>query len=332
MPCPARGPTAFLQTVQRLLASAVADPSVTVRKTILEALSRTRALENHLAQAECLRSLFVALNDESSAVRALTIQLAGHICPANPAYVMPALRRHLMQLLSDMDHSPDSRQREGEAVGAPASARLMPAAEHEQRLPGRSLGRAPHPCTPGHNGTTRGVQWRCQGCALHGTLMAVSPEATCFCWQKHLCRHASALTALPCWLSRRECPAAGCPDPIGAQAGAALHRPRAASPGQQAAGGKQRGGGSSSLRRSGAAKHQERVTRCAKEACTRLTVVLCTPSIWQAACASTGVCWAMPLAHAAPHSPRDSPPAGRQGSPALLPLPLAPTPACRGWV
>lgn len=101
------------QTVQRLLASAVADPSVTVRRTILEALSRTAALEHHLAQAECLRSLFVALNDESSTVRSLTIQLAGHISATNPAYVMPALRRHLMQLLSDMDHSPDSRQREG---------------------------------------------------------------------------------------------------------------------------------------------------------------------------------------------------------------------------
>lgn len=99
--------------MQRLLASAVADPSVAVRRTILEALSRTTALETHLAQAECLRSLFVALNDESSTVRSLTIQLAGAISPTNPAYVMPALRRHLMQLLSDMDHSPDSRQREG---------------------------------------------------------------------------------------------------------------------------------------------------------------------------------------------------------------------------
>lgn len=106
--------------MQRLLASAVADPSVAVRRTILEALSRTTALETHLAQAECLRSLFVALNDESSIVRSLTIQLAGAISPTNPAYVMPALRRHLMQLLSDMDHSPDSRQREGER-GAPGA-------------------------------------------------------------------------------------------------------------------------------------------------------------------------------------------------------------------
>jgi FKBP12-rapamycin complex-associated protein len=112
---PAAEQRAVDKTVQRLLASAVADPSVTMRRTILEALSRTTALEHHLAQAECLRSLFVALNDESSTVRSLTIQLAGHISATNPAYVMPALRRHLMQLLSDMDHSPDSRQREESA-------------------------------------------------------------------------------------------------------------------------------------------------------------------------------------------------------------------------
>ena len=61
-----------------------------------------------------LRSLFVALNDEDVKVRALAIEVAGRLSSINPAYVMPQLRRHLMQLLNDMDHSPDSRQREGE--------------------------------------------------------------------------------------------------------------------------------------------------------------------------------------------------------------------------
>ena len=101
--------------VQRLLAAAVADPAQRVRTAILAALARTRALDGHLAQAESLHALFVALNDESASVRSLAIQLAGHISGANPAYVMPALRRHLMQLLADMDHSPDSRQREESA-------------------------------------------------------------------------------------------------------------------------------------------------------------------------------------------------------------------------
>lgn len=61
-----------------------------------------------------MRSLFVALNDEDVKVRALAIEVAGRLSGMNPAYVMPQLRRHLMQLLNDMDHSPDSRQREGE--------------------------------------------------------------------------------------------------------------------------------------------------------------------------------------------------------------------------
>ena len=101
--------------IQRLLASAVADPAVGVRKGVLSALTRTTSLDGHLAQAESLRSLFIALNDESAAVRGLTIDLAGHLSSVNPAYVMPALRRHLMQLLCDMDLSPDLKQREDSA-------------------------------------------------------------------------------------------------------------------------------------------------------------------------------------------------------------------------
>ena len=60
-----------------------------------------------------LRALFIALNDESATVRALAISLAGRLAPRNPAYVLPALRNHLQQLLADMERSPDSRQREG---------------------------------------------------------------------------------------------------------------------------------------------------------------------------------------------------------------------------
>ncbi len=60
-----------------------------------------------------LRALFVALNDESGTVRALAVAVAGRLAALNPAYIMPALRKHLMQLLSDMALSPDSKQREG---------------------------------------------------------------------------------------------------------------------------------------------------------------------------------------------------------------------------
>jgi hypothetical protein len=60
-----------------------------------------------------LRALFVALNDEERVVRGLAIMVVGRLALRNPAYVMPALRRHLMQLLNDMNTAQDYSQREG---------------------------------------------------------------------------------------------------------------------------------------------------------------------------------------------------------------------------
>lgn len=45
------------------------------------------------------------------AVRCAALSLAGRLSGLNPAYVNPALRRHLLQLLADMEHSPDSKHR-----------------------------------------------------------------------------------------------------------------------------------------------------------------------------------------------------------------------------
>lgn len=80
-----------------------------------QALYQASSLDEYLAQADCLRPLFVALNDESVAVRATAVRLVGRLAAWNPAYVAPGLRRHLLQLLTDMEHSPDSRQREESA-------------------------------------------------------------------------------------------------------------------------------------------------------------------------------------------------------------------------
>eukprot|EP00878_Enallax_costatus_P008272 GHUV01008648.1.p1 GENE.GHUV01008648.1~~GHUV01008648.1.p1 ORF type:complete len:2405 (+),score=620.50 GHUV01008648.1:939-7217(+) len=101
--------------VGKLLMAAVADTSERVRRTVLEALTSSPALDKYLAQADCLRALFVALNDESRDVRATALKLVGRLEKLNAAYVAPALRRHLLQLLTDMDHSPDSRQRDDSA-------------------------------------------------------------------------------------------------------------------------------------------------------------------------------------------------------------------------
>jgi hypothetical protein len=202
---PPPAPDALAQVVEKvtgkLLMTAVADPSERVRRTVLQALAASAALDDHLAQvcagacgclaaaaaagaapplhphpagqppqrpppspcpahpttthacfapafapaacqeprahltispppgpgprpppqADCLRALFVALNDESFAIRAISIGLVGRLAQRNPAYVNPALRRHLLQLLTDMECSPDSRCA---AAGATRARRL----------------------------------------------------------------------------------------------------------------------------------------------------------------------------------------------------------------
>ena len=52
----------------------------------------------HLAQAENLAALFVALNDEVFEIRELAICTIGRLSSMNPAYVMPSLRKTLIQV------------------------------------------------------------------------------------------------------------------------------------------------------------------------------------------------------------------------------------------
>lgn len=61
--------------------------------------------DKHLAQAENIRSLFLALNDEIFTIREITITIIGRLASHNPAYVMPSLRKTLIQLLTELEYS-----------------------------------------------------------------------------------------------------------------------------------------------------------------------------------------------------------------------------------
>jgi phosphatidylinositol kinase/protein kinase (PI-3 family) len=65
--------------------------------------------DHHLAQAENLRSLFIALNDEVFEIRELAITTIGRLTIRNPAYVMPSLRKALIQLLTELGTQPTRR-------------------------------------------------------------------------------------------------------------------------------------------------------------------------------------------------------------------------------
>jgi FKBP12-rapamycin complex-associated protein len=103
------------EIVEKLLRTAVADADVTVRKSIFVALFGNQCFDDYLAQADSLTAIFASLNDEDLDVREYAISVAGRLSEKNPAYVLPALRRHLIQLLTYLELSADNKCREESA-------------------------------------------------------------------------------------------------------------------------------------------------------------------------------------------------------------------------
>ncbi|OMO63404.1 hypothetical protein COLO4_32473 [Corchorus olitorius] len=103
------------ELVEKLLIAAVADADVTVRHSIFSSLHGNRGFDEFLAQADSLSAVFAALNDEDFDVREYAISVAGRLSEKNPAYVLPALRRHLIQLLTYLGQSADNKCREESA-------------------------------------------------------------------------------------------------------------------------------------------------------------------------------------------------------------------------
>ncbi|KAK1259623.1 Serine/threonine-protein kinase TOR [Acorus gramineus] len=103
------------EIVEKLLIAAVADCDVNVRRSVFQSLHVNCAFDEFLALADSLSAIFVALNDEDYDVREFAISVAGRLSEKNPAYVLPALRRHLIQLLTHLQQSADSKCREESA-------------------------------------------------------------------------------------------------------------------------------------------------------------------------------------------------------------------------
>ncbi|KII85882.1 hypothetical protein PLICRDRAFT_144570 [Plicaturopsis crispa FD-325 SS-3] len=96
--------------LDKLLTVGIADPDATIRQTVLSSLHER--FDKHLAQAENVRSLFIALNDEVFENRVTAVGLIGRLAMHNPAYVMPSLRKALIQLLTELEYSTVMRNRE----------------------------------------------------------------------------------------------------------------------------------------------------------------------------------------------------------------------------
>ena len=98
------------EVLAKLLIVGITDGDGDVRYCVLDSLSQS--FDYHLAQAENLSALFIALNDEIFDIRELAIQIIGRLSILNPAYIMPSLRKTLIQLLIDLEHSGLGRNKE----------------------------------------------------------------------------------------------------------------------------------------------------------------------------------------------------------------------------
>ncbi|KAF8448980.1 phosphatidylinositol 3-kinase [Boletus edulis BED1] len=96
--------------LDKLLTVGIADPDPTIRQTVLSSLHER--FDKHLAQAENVRSIFISLNDEVFENRVTAVGLIGRLAKHNPAYVMPSLRKALIQLLTELEYSIVTRNRE----------------------------------------------------------------------------------------------------------------------------------------------------------------------------------------------------------------------------
>ncbi|QRW03218.1 phosphatidylinositol 3-kinase tor2 [Ceratobasidium sp. AG-Ba] len=103
----------LMDMLDRLLTLAVADQDAAVRRTVLGALDVR--FDRHLAHNDCVRYLFIAANDEVFANRDLAIKHIGRLAEQNPAYVMPGLRKTIIQLLNEVEYSTVSRRKEESA-------------------------------------------------------------------------------------------------------------------------------------------------------------------------------------------------------------------------
>lgn len=99
--------------LNQLLNVGITDLDANVRLRVLKSLDGT--FDNVLAQPGSLAVLLMTLNDEVFEIRELAIQTIGRLSTKNPAFVMPSLRKTLVQLLTEIQHSGMSRNKEQSA-------------------------------------------------------------------------------------------------------------------------------------------------------------------------------------------------------------------------
>ncbi|RZF43401.1 hypothetical protein LSTR_LSTR001662 [Laodelphax striatellus] len=97
----------------KLLVVGITDTDADVRFWVMASLDES--FDEQLAQAENLSALFVAMNDEVFEIREMAVCTISRLSSFNPAYVMPSLRKTLVQFLTELEYSGMGRNKEQSA-------------------------------------------------------------------------------------------------------------------------------------------------------------------------------------------------------------------------
>lgn len=102
--------------VEKLLSISITDPIPEIRLEGLTCLDEAGNFDPQLSQADNVKLLFIALNDEVFAIRKVAVKILGRLSSINPAYIIPTLRKTLIQLLSRLEFANTRRKKEETAV------------------------------------------------------------------------------------------------------------------------------------------------------------------------------------------------------------------------
>lgn len=101
---------AVSEVLSKLLTVAITDPFAEIRFEILKHLDT--CFDPQLSQPDNSKLLFMALNDEVFPIQLEAMKICGRLAMVNPAYVIPSLRKTLIQLLTELRHSKMTRKKE----------------------------------------------------------------------------------------------------------------------------------------------------------------------------------------------------------------------------
>ncbi|AAS53791.2 AFR420Wp [Eremothecium gossypii ATCC 10895] len=104
---------AVAEVLSKLLTVAITDPVAEIRHEILKHLDSS--FDPQLSQPDNARLLFMALNDEVFIIQMQAMKIVGRLASVNPAYIVPSLRKTLIQLLTELKHSSMTRKKEESA-------------------------------------------------------------------------------------------------------------------------------------------------------------------------------------------------------------------------